>query len=81
MIPVENDAVPVATVNDAGKSRWLSKAVWGIVLLAALFEGVDGFTMIRAAESAPQQAAAAAMACFYVIVMYVVARSVDALTR
>jgi hypothetical protein len=57
------------------------KLVWILALAAMLVAALDGFFSFRLQNSAPQQAAAAANACFQIIVPYVIARALDALTR
>lgn len=53
----------------------LARIVWGFALLAELFFAGTGFFNFQLAESAPQQAAAAAWGCFTVITPYVIARA------
>lgn len=60
----------------------LARLVWFVALLAIGFFALDGFFTFRLATTAPQQAAAAGMGCFQVIVPYVIARAITGiLTR
>lgn len=59
----------------------LTKVCWGITLLAAALAAVLGFVMARAATSAPQEAAAAAMALAIAVLPYVFTRAVEGLER
>jgi hypothetical protein len=63
------------------KSRTVSKVVWTIAALLIAALAIFGETDLSVAGSAPQQAAAAAMACFRLVAVYTFARAVDALTR
>lgn len=55
----------------------LSRIMWALVALAILVFGIDGYFSFVRAQSAPQEAAAAAMACFSIILPYLLARAVD----
>lgn len=55
--------------------RVAAKIVWGVALVAMTFLAWTGYVNFELAESAPQQAAAAAWACFQIIVPYVLARA------
>jgi hypothetical protein len=58
----------------------LRKVIWLIAVAAMGFGTIDGFlTIYTQADSAPQQAAAGAIACFQVITPYVLARGLDEL--
>lgn len=72
-------STPVGAVaRPPGESRGgFMRLVWGVCLLATIFSGVSGFQSISTAGSAPQQAAGAAMGCFYLMLPYVFARSLD----
>lgn len=59
----------------------LQKLPWVIVSLVAIWQLLDTFSMLRQADSAPQQAAVAAMGAFYVITCYVLARAGEALSQ
>jgi hypothetical protein len=54
-------------------------ACWAIAALAAIAGGIEGWLDFQRAESAPQQAVAAAFGCFIAIVPYVFARAVSEL--
>jgi hypothetical protein len=55
------------------------RVVWTVALLVAGFNIVDGFFSLQLAESAPQQAAGAAMSMLYIVGAYVIARGIDAI--
>ena len=57
----------------------IKKIVWVLALGLIGLLLVSGETDISSAASAPQQAAAAAMACFRLVAVYAFARGVDAL--
>ena len=57
--------------------RLIRAVVWTVAIVAAVFGGFNGFMGLQFAESAPQQAAGAAMSLFYVITPYVFARAVS----
>lgn len=57
--------------------RWL----WTLAGAVALYGGIDGVLTFPLADSAPQQAAIAAVMCAYAVVPYVVARAFDEATR
>jgi hypothetical protein len=57
----------------------LTRIAWGAALGVIVLAALAGLVNIQLAASAPQQAAAASMSCFYVIVPYVFARGVQAL--
>ena len=56
----------------------LTKLIWIAPLLGAILGGIE-LLALGGAESAPQQAAGAAMACGYAVVPYVLARAIQAL--
>ena len=58
-----------------------ARIIWGFSLLFALVGGLVGTVYFDAATSAPQEASAAALGCFIAIVPYVIARSVEEVTR
>ena len=53
----------------------------GIALVCGILAGVGGLLGILEANSAPQQAAAAAMACATAVIPYVIARSVEMISN
>ena len=57
------------------------KIVWSVALVFMGYFAIDGSVTISIQTGAPQQAAAGAIACFHIIVPYVIARGIDALTR
>ena len=57
------------------------KVVWALAFAALTLFAVDGFTTFDIQTGAPQQAAAAAAACFHMITVYVLARAADQLLR
>lgn len=61
--------------------RGLVRLFWGVSMLAAVAACAFGYLSIDAAESAPQQAAGAAMALLIAIGPYIFARSLDELLR
>jgi hypothetical protein len=61
--------------------QFAAEIVWGVAFFGILLGVVVGYFGIEAAQSAPQQAAGAAMACFYVIAPYVFARAFERLSR
>jgi hypothetical protein len=70
-----------ATAFPRGLGLVISKVSWALalILMGALF--YFGEYDLSMASSAPQQAAAAAMACFRLVAVYALARGVDALCR
>lgn len=65
----------------AGSAFVLRKLLWSVATLAMMFFALDGFFTFEAQTGAPQQAAAAAAACFHMIAPYVIARGLDQLLR
>src|SRR5688572_12061431 len=59
----------------------LRKVIWIAALIVMGFFAIDGFVSFYLQTGAPQQAAAAASACFHMITPYVMARALDELTR
>lgn len=55
--------------------------VWIFPLLGSLIATLDFFTSLGTANSAPQQAAAAAMALCWAVLPYIFARAVEGLSR
>jgi hypothetical protein len=80
-IEIGNDTSASSAALKRENSFRVSKVVWVLAFLGMGFETVDGWSMLHEATSAPQQAAAAGMACFYLIAMYVLARAIDEITR
>jgi hypothetical protein len=80
---VEEAVVPKAKAKRSWESLSgrLIRVGWAVALVVMLLSAYGGYTMIENAESAPQQAAGAAMACFYMIVPYVLARATQAILR
>jgi hypothetical protein len=60
--------------------RAVSGLLWLITILATLVSAIDFFFASATADSAPQQAAGAAMAVAQVAVPYVLARAFDELS-
>lgn len=77
----EYAALDRVTEKPAKSRRNAAKIGWVFALLGGALGGATGVVGINEAASAPQQAAAAAMGCFYIIGPYVIARAVDELTR
>ena len=63
------------------KRRRAARIVWAIALLMIAGATLSGYSSIDSAESAPQQAAAAAMHVFYAVTPYMLARGIDAMLR
>ena len=61
--------------------RLVARIFWGISLLAVPCATFIAFAGIVGANGAPQEAAAAAIACFICIAPYVLARTSDELIR
>ena len=80
MFDSERSAAPVQAVR-GWSGLAIRKVVWGIALAASGLAAVNGFATIALQTSAPQQAAAGAIACFHLITPYVLARAIDELTR
>lgn len=57
----------------------ISKIFWVVTIGVACFQALELVGGLNAAESAPQQAAAAAMAAAWVIIPYVISRAVSEL--
>jgi hypothetical protein len=57
--------------------RGIVRFVWLIALMVIGLLAVNGHLTFEAQESAPQQAAAAAWACFQIIVPYLIARAIQ----
>jgi hypothetical protein len=74
---------PIAASAPSGPGTGfiIRKLTWSAALLAMGAFAVDGFFTFYMQTSAPQQAAAAAAACFHMIAPYVIARAIDELTR
>lgn len=67
---------------DAPTGRTITRrVVWVVAILAIIGLAIVGEINLSMAESAPQQAAAAAMSCFRLVVVYAFARGVDAICR
>lgn len=62
-------------------SRAVSRLLWGLTLVVAGLAGLGFLVQMAMAESAPQQAAAGAMACATVVIPYVFARAWDFMLR
>jgi len=58
----------------------VSRGLWACAAAGAIMGGLDGFVGLAGAESAPQQAAAAAYAVALAVVPYVFARAFDEIT-
>jgi hypothetical protein len=56
--------------------RVISRVVWGFALAAIVLQASNAVMTFEAAQSAPQQGAAAAWACFQIIVPYTIARAI-----
>lgn len=54
--------------------------IWILPVLGAALGGYQLLIVHDSAQSAPQQAAGAAMACAYAVVPYVIARSIQAIS-
>jgi hypothetical protein len=59
----------------------LRKLIWSVALLVMAGSALNGFATFAIQTGAPQQAAAAASACFQMITPYLIARAMDELTR
>ena len=79
-----------ATSTNLGKSTTsrarqlldvMARVVWVVALAAIGFATFEGYVIIDAADSAPQQAAGAAMASFHAIAPYTLARGIESLLR
>lgn len=55
----------------------VSRVMWAAVAIATVFFGLDGYLSFVRANSAPQQGAAAAYACFTIILPHLLARAID----
>ena len=74
-------APPMPSRKAVGVGFILRKLIWGVALVAMGIVGVNGLFTFEMQNSAPQQAAAAGVNCFYLIAVYVGARALDQLTR
>jgi hypothetical protein len=72
---------PTMKADSAPVGRLVRKVVWTIALAVMALAAMNGYLTIEIQESAPQQAAAGAISCFYMIAPYVVARAIDHLAR
>ena len=79
--PYEQTATTPTPPSNPPMARSVSRVVWVLALIGIVLAAINGFGSLALAESAPQQAAGAAMSCFYLIAAYTFARAVDALTR
>ncbi|MEQ1909227.1 MAG: hypothetical protein ABMA15_10420 [Vicinamibacterales bacterium] len=75
------DATPTTVIARRPKPGLFEGICWILVVLGALAAGVQAVDTFLSAESAPQQAAGAGMACMLAIVPYVLARAVSELRR
>jgi hypothetical protein len=78
-VPVGAEELPVESSYNPG--RVIAAVFWVVSLLCALGAIYSGIVDLHNATSAPQQAAAAAIACLIAIAPYVLARSVSELIR
>ncbi len=62
-------------------SDLIVRLIWMVAFVVMAFGTYSGYESIYLADSAPQQAAAGAMACFHVISPYVLARGLESLLR
>lgn len=70
---------PVAVIAHrppATSLQIFSRLVWGIALGVLGLSATDGVISFQAAQSAPQQAAAAAWGCFQLVAAYTIARAI-----
>jgi preprotein translocase subunit SecG len=75
-------AVIEPTVHVRGRvGRVIVKTMWTLALLMIGGAMLMGYLSLSLAQSAPQQAAAGAMYCFYAITPYMLARGFEALLR
>ncbi len=84
ILGTNDDLEPTTTPTTGPKADtpfFLRKALWGFATLAMAFFAVDGYFTIEIQSGAPQQAAAAGMACFKLVTPYVIARALDQLLR
>ena len=74
---------PVFELSTLGITRCLDVSVrkfhWLLSVIAILFAGYSGLEILRGAQTAPAQAASAAIALMIAIVPYLFARAVDEL--
>ena len=70
-----------AEVAEAAASRGFLKLAWIASLLGGMTAAMIGYIALYVAEGAPQQTAAAAIACLVAVAPYVIARSVQELAR
>jgi hypothetical protein len=66
-------------INATRRKPAIVRIVWALALVGITLGSIDGAVSLQLAESAPQQAAAAGMACFYLIGAYTFARAVQEL--
>ena len=59
----------------------LQKILWIVAFLSAIFGAIEFMGNMSAAESAPQQAAGAAMALCYAVIPYCLARALQELSN
>lgn len=75
------NTVQLPSLEGVGKARSerleavLARCVWGVAMFAIVILAFRGLGRIWAAESAPQQCAAAAISAFWVLVVYTSARA------
>lgn len=65
----------------AGALFIFRKLIWALALTLMCLGAADGVLTFQIQSGAPQQAVAAASACFHMITVYVIARGFDALLR
>lgn len=70
-------AADVKSVEVSGAAKFF----YVVAMLGSLVGTYELFNGLQLATSAPQQAAAAAIACCYAVVPYVLARAVEKITR
>lgn len=61
--------------------KFISVILWCGVIIGSVIGGMDFYSAINNAESAPQQAAGAAMALCWAIIPYCVARAWDEIRK
>lgn len=78
---VENDEATTADKASRSKASGIALFAWATTLICACGAALYAAVALFAATSAPQHAAAAAIACAAVIIPYVFSRALDRMTQ
>lgn len=78
---VENDSASPAHIAPRAKASGIALFAWASTLICTCGAALYAAVALSAATGAPQQAAAAAIACAAVIIPYVFSRALDRITQ